>query len=1647
MTQAPLSPTNLLSDALTTLNKVNHTETDGKYLEELVIKCAPIIKEYNIKECYSWANWPDRLKYYPNSSGKDVGIDVVAICNDGKLIAIQCKSRKLDENDHGNSISKGEIDKFISTTSNNVFSERWVITNGDNSLSSNIAASISNDQKPIKNFNITSDIEQQLNNAKNILQTKTELQREVVQKCVSVLKEHVNCDSGGLPVGQARGKLIMPCGTGKTRTSLRIIEELTQVGEVAVVLAPSIALVDQIRKEYLLNTNTAMRTLAVCSDKTVGFGSNKEGQDISTNPFADVGGIKQSEIKGTVTTDTLKIGAWIENKSVNEINVIFGTYQSSLSIAMALQSTETNVKVLICDEAHRTAGLRKNRLISEKQIRDFTVCHDNDAFPATYRIYQTATPRVFKTGKVSPKTTDEWVVRSMDDEATFGVELYSMNYSQAVSMGLLSDYKIIAIGINDPEAYKLANRLAKECRKKGKKLSAEDCLKGLAFVLTLSGATRDSDNNNIVIKSCIAFTNSIDKSKKLVKQLGHKVVKEWLQKYNQENNNGKALPKYTLEHLDASSNANERDVAKGRLEKATEESPHAISNVGIFGEGVDAPALSAVAFLESRKSPVDITQAMGRAMRTSSDKQVGYIICPILIPPNADPIDHLCNSNSEEGWKTLGQVLNALSQHDSRIEENLADFIELKLPESPKQISTFIAIGGKDKKLSYWLHTGSPGEANRAVKRVLRGETTMSNEFVPSSKFEASNRAKIVEGEIDPPSPLYIEPAQIISGKRSQDGSHEMRISSVECTSRTEDNIGIVNIEKTKKKGKAMINKGIGNKLPYINESKRLTPEELAERRATEMLTSSGLKDYMNAIQMNLLSKSGLNTSKSMRDQNILEDSVKEATHQLMQDNLQKELNQYFKIDCGKNDKPNNSANGCTIAALILLMAALHYQKISSDKWLPGIKMLSEIKNKPNITHMLRREWGRIRSYSFRPIFGPALDVIDAIEDTGKTAGLERALRHITTEAERISATYSTMGTDHVGPLFNKIMGNQDSDGAFFTRPISASMAARLTLDVCGDQDWTSHDVWKNHKTTDLACGSGTLLRAILTDMMRRAKSQGASKTVLANMQKRLVEESLVGLDINPISLQLAASALITGNHNIRYKQIRLHKMPYGPSDIDLYEPASVTPAGSLELLAHDLTEQAESDSVLDSCDPEVESAKDSLKGTKIVLMNPPFSNRKKMGEKFPSDVKKCLSQRMDRLVEMAINRNPEMKALINKNSVKPGFVALADQLLNNRDNDGVLAMINPTIALSSPSGLEERLYLARNYHIHTVLVSHCPGQVHLSESSISESLIIAKRCKNNNLPTRIVRLDRFPANEEEVTDFHTRLVKTSEGMIGNGWGEVSYWSAKFVNQGDLTAAVWASPVLANTAQRYATNKNTKTFADFNFLCHDTRSELRKTNFIESKSSEFGCFPIIDSKGEDGQKVIQSTPDAFWQPTNPNEEERLSNGGTYPQTDNLLEKAGYLLITSGQGLSSARLTAVASDCKYVGRGFLPITGLSVIEAKAVAVVINSTYGRLQLLRNAGRTINFPQYNPITINNLRIPNIKDETVLKTLSDCWEATKHMEVLQFRDGECEVRTMWDEAVAKAMGWNPADLEKQRLLLHEEPHVSGLGYNQYRD
>lgn len=1627
----------ILEEAMQKIEINSVQQTDGTWLEDLTSDVSVLLREWDLVDCMDWDDWVTIQSHFPTKTSKtDMGVDLVATRDSNKLIAIQCKSRQLDEAGSGQQISKHEIDSFMSMTQDEIWEERWIVTNGDNPLAPNaLEAQKMVPKHPVKISILSRDVQQELDALRQGTadSSKTKMQNEVVATCVSTLRAHVKSDSGGCPKGEARGRLILPCGTGKTRISLRIVEELTETNSLSVVLCPSIALVAQIRREYLQFATKKIDALAVCSDQTAGITQKDEGVLPENDPTRDTSFVSANEVKGRVTTDSSEIAQWMQStKDTDRIKVLFGTYQSARTVADALHLSGSNVDVLIADEAHRTAGIRKppsrsNKL--EQRIKDFTLCHDRDEFPAKYRVYQTATPRIYSS-EVQNQKKDRWLVRTMDDETVFGVLLARRSYIEAVENGWLCDYRIIAIGVNDDAAFDQANTLASLARSDSvASLKTAHYLRGLSFALAMAGATASESQGNISIGSCIGFMNLTEKSRKMASSLCSPEVRKFLNEWFKKNEIDRKPAEFSLRHLEAKHNVTKRQQALKQLADGNQENPFGILNVGIFGEGTDSPALNAVAFLEPRKSPIDVIQAVGRVMRTAPGKELGYIICPILIPPNVDPEAWLSSSKMSEGWSELGEILLALRAHDGRIETELAHLINVYLPADPVFTRNLVGIVNEDQQIEYYEQEGQARTVYDSVEKVIRKESTPRKEGFVKLKNRSKKSWRVAE------------PGMMVTG-RLIDGEVDVREKTVERTKSTDGTLGVIDLPKCKKSMANMINHQSGTKRKKDAKNKKKEIESAGLR----LLRLSDAVGNEKAIKMNLLTESGLKINRVERDLNVLEDSVNEASRHLDADELEPVIAKYFGLDRLKAEKKRASAT--TVASLIFMNAAMMQSRIDQTGYIDTSRKLVEAQNHPDPIAFLRRCWNKILAHDYRTVFEPAVDLLDVIEEeSGRRSGLERALHHIASEAQRIAETYADMGMDHAGPLFNRVMGDQSSDGAFFTRPLAAVLLASLALDLLDDFDWTKEEYWKQLKIVDLACGSGTLLAACLVEMRRRARDAVVHTNQINKLHRVGVEDVLKGFDINPISLQLAAAQLSIGNAEIRFSRMGLHRMPYGRMSSD----AQVS-AGSLEFFAQpeilpkslvNVTDEIASDEIWKSSDGHMDSrvtrAVDDAKDANVVIMNPPFTNREKMGEKFAPEDQKALRLRIDALQEIVEKNDLAAGKFADKNSVRPLFTLLADKCLRQ---EGVLAVIVPTILLSASSGTNERRLLASRYHIHTILTCHRPGQVNMSQNTgINESLIVARKWSHQDTdkpPTRFINLDEFPRNEQEAFELCDKLSSNEE--LGNHWGSTFFWPASRMETGDWSAGVLRDPKLAEASYNFVHHKDFVPLGSFAGVHVHATGQVLRGSFKQSSAEVSGSFPILKSKGADSQQTLRSVPDEYWIA-------KAGNDKGEQQKERVLAKAGYLLLTAGQNTQTARLSAVVGT-KLVGNSWMPVTGLSIDESKAIGVFLNSTVGRLLLMRIRGKTLSFPTFSATEYSQLVLPNVRtNDRVRDILVQSYEETCDMFVPQFRDGECDVRVAWDKAVANTLGLDGDDLDDLRSRLNKEPSVSGIGYSEYPD
>ena len=143
---------------------------------------------------------------------------------------------------------------------------------------------------------------------------------EAVSTSVDVVRRNARANDSG----RARG---------------RLIEKLTEPLQVSAVLCLSIALVAQLRQEFL-RQNDKIRILLVCSDKGVAKTLQKYQElALADNPTENLDHITIDEITGDVTTKPDEIASWMDSKDgkADSLHVILCTYQSSHQIAEVLQ--------------------------------------------------------------------------------------------------------------------------------------------------------------------------------------------------------------------------------------------------------------------------------------------------------------------------------------------------------------------------------------------------------------------------------------------------------------------------------------------------------------------------------------------------------------------------------------------------------------------------------------------------------------------------------------------------------------------------------------------------------------------------------------------------------------------------------------------------------------------------------------------------------------------------------------------------------------------------------------------------------------------------------------------------------------------------------------------------------------------------------------------------------------------------------------------------------------------------------------------------------------------------------------------------------------------------------------------------------------
>lgn len=597
----------------------------GAQFEQLVahiLRTDPVMSTL-YRKVWRWVDWPARW-------GADAGIDLVAESVDGGVVAVQCKAY-----DQRYSVTKADVDSFLSESSRPVFTSRLLVATTDR-IGTTASRTLEGQDKPVYRLMWTALAALDVTwpdspNDLRLAPSRPRAARPHQQLAVDAVADAL-ADGG-------RAQLRMACGTGKTLVGLWSAQALGS--QVTLVLLPSLSLLAQTLRAWLGSAVPSPRWLAVCSDDTVT--GDTAASDTLTRTVRELG--------FPTTVDPTQIATFLTG-SPSEPSVMFATYQSSARVAAAQQLVEVGFDLVIADEAHRCAG---------GGAGPYAVVLDDTAIRARARLFMTATPRfaTSRARRAAAKDGDVAQLGSMDDTSIFGPVAHALTFHQAIREGLLVDYRVCVVGISDTdvaaavaERRLLAPTPGPHIAASGRPAAVIDAATAAVQLAVLKAVT-DFDLTRV-----ITFHSRVSGARRFATDIP--ALAATLDPGNTE------PPVVSADWVSGAMNSAARDARIAVFSQPDD--PHTVAsarllaNARCLGEGVDIPAVDGVAFIDPRRSVIDVVQAVGRAIRLHPDKKVGTIVLPVFLDAKVGD-DRL----SDDTLDTVWEVVRALRAHDDTL--------------------------------------------------------------------------------------------------------------------------------------------------------------------------------------------------------------------------------------------------------------------------------------------------------------------------------------------------------------------------------------------------------------------------------------------------------------------------------------------------------------------------------------------------------------------------------------------------------------------------------------------------------------------------------------------------------------------------------------------------------------------------------------------------------------------------------------------------------------------------------------------------------------------------------------------------------------------------------------------------------------------
>lgn len=599
------------------------TKRKGDVFERLVQLLLTLDPEFScqLSDVWLYREIPERLRLDLNLPTKDRGVDLLARTKKGQYWTVQAKYRSENEG----SVPFGELGTF-GTLSAAVARDisRGLVCTTKREKTPDLASAKSFEFHQVlldRWESLPLEFWQRVRSTcsgKSTTPLEPRTRRPYQEAAVDAARRH-------FVDGRARrGKMIMPCGTGKSLVGYWTAVDVLMARSV-IVAVPSLLLVRQTLACWAREAAATSRTLdvlVVCSDKSV-----------------SVGDLEAADLSFPITTDPGEIRSWLSQSTTKaDVRVVFVTYQSGKVLTQASRGFDFDVAIF--DEAHKTAGWEGKacqHLLSQSNVR------------IRRRIFMTATERFYE------GTHDEIV--GMNDARVYGRRYHHMPFSEAIDRGVLADYSVLLMAITRWDTAGLAELIAQRryvTPSADRSVDQSTCPNVTAEDLGMAIALRKALDqyglsHAISFHSRNAHAADFARLQDLLSDLRAKLG--------------------PLETCRVSS-----ELSAGRrhqeLTRFSQSTRALVTNARCLTEGVDVPAIDIVLFAHPRQSAIDIVQAVGRALRKPPDdpEKRGYILVPIVVDSDELDLEQVAQGT---GFESLVAVLKAMSTVDAVVNERI----------------------------------------------------------------------------------------------------------------------------------------------------------------------------------------------------------------------------------------------------------------------------------------------------------------------------------------------------------------------------------------------------------------------------------------------------------------------------------------------------------------------------------------------------------------------------------------------------------------------------------------------------------------------------------------------------------------------------------------------------------------------------------------------------------------------------------------------------------------------------------------------------------------------------------------------------------------------------------------------------------------